>query len=325
MKKLLIFFSLLVILFSRSESVFAAYEGYVSAYEGYQLVLAQMESEFYDIANVKLVDVISVLNGSLDLGMGEETFDLEMAFEGDALGKSNYWIYTINYREDEEDNYMLAGCIVMFGQPFISITPIEEDEEEGINEAQRFLNLTPESDSPIFVKKLVETTNFIEEIPAKDDETRASYIAFSYIELEDVPAGIQIQEDIPYWAVGINDETADTDKVCILLADDNIANNEIECFEMIYTDEDDENESILENNNIDIAVYPNPAIENINITIPSEYAANVSSIQLFDVNGSLLDNINTYNYNAANLANGTYYICFTINNCKYYRSFIINK
>ncbi|MBR3090877.1 MAG: T9SS type A sorting domain-containing protein [Bacteroidetes bacterium] len=315
MKKTILLFSLFMILFSRVELFSADY----TAYEGYQLIKAQMESEFYDLSNVNLIAVMAGINSTFDIGNGM-MFDMITHFEGEDIGKSNFWIYYINYKEDDYNTFLVGLCAYIYGMPIVQVTPLDEETMEAgdFPSAQKFINLTEENDSPVFIKKLVETSNFVESIPELYDTPRSAGLVFSYISAEDLKIEFPFQ-DAPYWQASSNNLVENIEKTCILLADENIINNDVQCFEAVY---EDENESILENN-VDISIYPNPVVENINITIPEELKNNVTSIQLFDANGSLLDNINTYNYNVSNLANGTYYICFTINNCKYYRAFIV--
>ena len=308
MKRILLLFSLFAILFSRSESVFADY----TAYEGYQLVLAQMEAEKYDLAKVNLVTILTTPNVPLNLGNGQK-FYIKMSFEGEDIGKSNYWMYYINYKDKDLDDYYYGILIYVYGKPIVQITQVKPNKLDNV-----FIELTEEIDSPIFVKKLVETTAFVDNMQEIEvgDENRTNALLFTHLHPDNYSTSIPDKE-ADYWIATLVDKIEKTESNCLLLADENIINNTIECFEI-----NNNEEGILENN-VDISIYPNPVVENINIAVPEELKNNVSSIQLFDVNGSLLDNINTYNYNVSNLANGTYYICFTINNCKYYRAFIV--
>jgi hypothetical protein len=83
--------------------------------------------------------------------------------------------------------------------------------------------------------------------------------------------------------------------------------------------------SIDEENTTIINIYPNPTSKLINFDVPIDQVLN--NLELFDINGNLLckfnTDITTLDLSAYNT--GEYYLCFTLNNTKYYRSIILSK
>lgn len=224
MKNLLLFLCVSFILLSCSSSVLTAEKsasteksinnlGYVTAYEGYQLAIKKMRADGYNDSCINLIDIKSLLNTSL-YKFGYIVSN--MSFSGDDIGKSNYWLYSINYNKDNKDNYLYVYCVIENGVPIIDINQ-QNKEFAKIQKVKsnRYITLTKENDSPVFVKKLIENSNFSE----------ASIISLSYLpQYFKNFAQFQFQEDIPYWMAVTNDES----KRFLLLSDNNIVNNSLE-------------------------------------------------------------------------------------------------
>ncbi len=98
---------------------------------------------------------------------------------------------------------------------------------------------------------------------------------------------------------------------------------------LVYTENDlfrsKEPVSLEENTqylaNIDINIYPNPTSDIINI----ESGENISNIELYNLSGELLSKQNSLTIDAANLANGTYFIKMQIDGKSIYKQFIVER
>lgn len=90
-------------------------------------------------------------------------------------------------------------------------------------------------------------------------------------------------------------------------------------------DVDDLTTYVEDNTSPKINIYPNPTNKLVKFDVPTDQILN--NLELFDVNGNLLSKFNT-NSTTLDLSgynSGKYYICFTLNNTKHYRSITLSK
>ncbi|MBQ6269008.1 MAG: hypothetical protein IJK61_02660 [Bacteroidetes bacterium] len=223
MKKFLLLFCLSIILFGCSKE----YDGAVTAYEGYQLVKEKMKAEKYVFSAVNLINLTTLPNTLLsslpkELEYAHKYGDLtaKMSFSGKDIGKANFWLYFVNCN----DKYYNVVCAVKDGKPVVDIYPEDLPPLSQENLLNKFITLTKENDSPVFAKKLTESTKFLDDFKAKNDESLA-VILFSYISQYEIADNLRINETIPYWSAFMGDDP----KISLLLADKNIDKNPVHC------------------------------------------------------------------------------------------------
>ncbi|MBQ6269009.1 MAG: hypothetical protein IJK61_02665 [Bacteroidetes bacterium] len=222
MKKLILILCLPFILFSCSNSKLDT-KGFVTAYEGYQLLIVKMTSLNYDTDKINLVNLLSFPNTLLsDVPFttahveGTEDFTAKLSFSGKDIGKSNFWGYTIKY----DDQFFYGVCLIKDGKPMVDIYHYNAVIKEDLQ--NKYINLTKEIDSPIFIKKLSEYTDFLKEYKPKDNDDFPT-ILLGYVSPEQLENDINIHQNNPYWSIG----TIRNLKILLLLADNNIKNNKI--------------------------------------------------------------------------------------------------
>lgn len=255
--------------------------------------------------------------------MGPLTLVGELKTEGEDIGKATLWVYTF-----VDSNDITKISHVGVGNFMGAFAGHKLDYNMGPDFDYSYSNpieLTEKNDSPKMVSLLVQDPIYTEYFNSITIDPNRYSLTLSICSLNTPYQTIEANEK--YWIFTTVDNENETSNLLCSIKYDILSLNIDGC--SVVSDnpaikcQTYNNSSIIEAKNIDISISPNPASENINIYIPVEYENSISNIELFDINGNLLDNINSYNYNAANLPNGTYYICFTINNCKYYRAFII--
>lgn len=234
MKKLL-FFSLFIVLFACSkpdskenkgdinENNLVLSKKYVTACEGYQLVKEKLNAEGYDTSAVILINI------STDLD--------DICLSGQNIGRADHWEYIINYKNNNTFNHI--NFYIGHGNAEISICLFEDYrrlsiEDEVMMEKCMPLCLTKENDSPIFIKKLINSS-FLDEIEKlhKNNNDRFYYIVsihFGFLSSFYFNSDFQIQEGIPYWSVILycDRDRCKESKGYVLLADDSISKNKID-------------------------------------------------------------------------------------------------
>ena len=311
MKKLLS----IILIFFIAANFAKAEANFITAYEG--LATAKETAINKGITE----PILTSVNWSNTIYIGTLPIKSILKTEGDDIGKATQWIYTF---VDAKDANKILHIIVDNNNG--TYTGLQIDNNMGPAFDYAYTNpieLNEKNNSPKMVEQLVQDPIYIDYLNnITNDPDR--YWNFLMICSLNTPYQI-LESNTNYWIFGIVDHEMKTPELVCSVKLNVLSLNFDGCSAV--------NSSIvncikyggssIEAKNIDISISPNPASENINIYIPAEYENSISNIELFDINGNLLDNINSYNYNAANLPNGTYYICFTINNCKYYRAFII--
>lgn len=227
MKKFLLLFCLSIIFFGCSKE----FDGAVTAYEGYQFVKEKMKAEKYDLSAVKLINATTLPNTLLsslpkELEYAHKYGDLtaKMSFSGKDIGKSNFWLYFIKY----DDKLYNVVCVVKDGKPVVGIYP-EDLPPANQDLLNKFIVLTKENDSPVFVKKLMDNSYFLNELKSKNDESLA-VVLFSYLFQFELDENFRVNESIPYWSAFIGDDPI----ISLLLADKNIDKNPVHCVMQNY-------------------------------------------------------------------------------------------
>ncbi|MBQ6269770.1 MAG: T9SS type A sorting domain-containing protein [Bacteroidetes bacterium] len=312
MKKLLS----IVLIFFIAANFAKAEANFITAYEGLATAKETVISK-----GIKYPRLISV-DWSNSIIIGITNIKSVLKTEGKDIGKATEWIYT--FVDATETTNKIIYILVSKNNGTISGLQIDKDMGPQFGyDYKNSIELNEKNDSPKMVEQLVQDPIYIDYL---NDITNDPVRYWNYLTIRSLYAPYKnLESNTNYWAFGIIDYEMKAPELLCSVKVNLLSLNFDGCSAV--------NSSIvncvtyggssIEAKNIDISISPNPASENINIYIPVEYENSISNIELFDINGNLLDNINSYNYNAANLPNGTYYICFTINNCKYYRAFII--
>ena len=148
----------------------------------------------------------------------------KMSFSGKDIGKSNFWLYFIKY----DDKLYNVVCVVKDGKPVVGIYP-EDLPPANQDLLNKFIVLTKENDSPVFVKKLMDNSYFLNELKSKNDESLA-VVLFSYLFQFELDENFRVNESIPYWSAFMGDDP----KISLLLADKNIDKNPVHCVMQNY-------------------------------------------------------------------------------------------
>ncbi len=286
--------------------------GFFTAYEGFSKAKELAENN-----GIETPVLTNVSWSNFTIPMGTLKLEGEMKFTDSEIGKANLWIYNF---VDANDN---SKCTLIGVGKFMNIFSGMQISPDILPYLDYSTNnqiiLTENNDSPVFITKLLQNSTYIEYINKKVYNNVEKYIISVSILAINNETEI-MEQNQNYWLFLANDTTEkeNIDLFCAIKLDE-VETGNINCQQIVG--------SITTLSNININLLPNPVSENLNVIIPIEFENNLSNIELFDVNGNLLNtyNVNTRNYNIAHLLNGNYYLCFTINNCKYYRSFIVSK
>lgn len=240
MKKIILFLSLSFIFLSCSK-LSLDHKGYVTAFEGYQLFKEYMHKENFDTSCINLISISS------DVG--------NIIFSGNDIGKSDAWHYLIQYKYNNEVMYSdLYYSVDDDGQPTIyidntcSVESIVKEYGGLPKEYGKYIKLAKQNDSPVFVKKLLENSEFIKSLITIEENGDDTGFSFSYLSKDDAEFesnNIKINENVPYWKLYIirykSNEIGQLDeinggkhirKTWIMQADENIKNYSLEYIAM---------------------------------------------------------------------------------------------
>ena len=241
MKKIIVF--LVLFCFSLVSLMAKGDNGYVTAYEGYKFVKNELQKAGYDTTTsfCKLVGIWFATYPDDEDYADDVYFKAQISLSGEDVGKSNFWGYVFRYRKDTDYVYSIfVKCYVFDGQLkfcgylstcdslYFPDSYIPDIYEDNLN-----LILTKDNDSPLFIKKLVENTDFLEIFHRIKYDTPIS-IRLSRLSSNSTD-DVFIQENIPYWTCAIRSNRHyqgiifDLPYFYILLADNNTKNNEIKC------------------------------------------------------------------------------------------------
>lgn len=235
MKKIILILFLPFIIIGCSKSTSDNAAGYVTAYEGYQLLKEYMHKDNFDTSCVNLISVSSAVDNII--------------FSGNDMGKSDYWSYIINYNQNENNEEKYYICYYHNNDESehgFSIEALDKNEDKYnfkaygliLDEPFKYILLTKQNDSPVFVEKLIRESNFLKIL--KDEKNKESYfdesfIQFSYLSQDEENLrenNIKIQDNTPYWRMCLFGyiEIADYSwfqkrNTWILLADEKINKN----------------------------------------------------------------------------------------------------
>ncbi len=243
----------------------------------------------------------------------------EIKLEGDDVGKANLWIYNFKSGGEEQQIISIGVARMNAMNDFYGMVLPEAyfDSYPGGE-----INLNNENDSPIFVKKLISTTNFSDKVLKNDEETQEIVFLLQAFNIGDViESGLELSPEVTYWIACIHDNESEYENNmhCCYIKLSDLTTGGIIC---------EGTSTVLENTeseDINIILAPNPASAELNINLLSDIQ--IDCIELFSVSGILIDKFESTarKLDISKLYAGSYYICFTSGMKKYYHSFVIVK
>ena len=236
-------------------------------------------------------------------------FQGKVFLEGDDIGKANFWIYVFKEKENPiEITYIISTKVIQSEQEnIIASQTFDATFNYDIISISNEIEIDKIIDSDKFVQALTQNSNFdaMKAALEVDDFVMQLIGIFSY--------------NVDYFCVDNNNInwmqmiankyemlfccSAPFDDLTFLTCEDYISIEE-------------------EPTKLAITIFPNPASSYLMFSNFEELE--ISSIEIFDIAGNLISAHNpiSTSIDISQLASGSYFICFTVNNQKVYRSFI---
>jgi len=254
--------------------------------------------------------LISIYSGNFPDKMailGE--FQGKVFLEGDDIGKANFWIYVFKEKENPiEITYIISTKVIQSEQEnIIASQTFDATFNYDIISISNEIEIDKIIDSDKFVQALTQNSNF--------DAMKAALEVYDFVmQLIGV-----FSYNVDYFCVDNNNInwmqmiankyemlfccSAPFDDLTFLTCED-------------YTGIEEKPTKLA------ITIFPNPASSYLMFSNFEELE--ISSIEIFDIAGNLISAHNPIStrVDISRLASGNYFICFTVNNQKVYRSFI---
>jgi hypothetical protein len=276
--------------------------GFITMKEGYESAL-ELAKKFDDI---KFIGAFTS-NKEVKLPMGGIAAKGEIVFEGEDIGKSDFWSYIFYDTVTKTGIEIVSVKVIPMGGAIMSVEAgiFIKDFLHKIETSGR-LDINKTSNSDLFIKDVIDNKNL--EIPENltdclgDNPTPSQYPLTITIGITNIlPEYSNISGNTWYYWLDCSyfHETCHSP----------YNNIKVECSDY---------ENIIENDLLEISIIPNPATDEIIIKTDE----NIDKIDVFSIDGELIDSFTSNSINVSNYAAEMYFIKFYVNNRVIVKTFI---
>lgn len=291
-------------LFFSAMSIYSQQSQSFKAKEGFSVAVEAIKSQ--GLSDPQLV-MISSYNMTVDTGQG----DFAMEFDFDT-GESTMWIYTFKDSDGEGRGSVVVIKMIVFIPFPINLSDYVDTSELPVN-MDVTVGTSSWIDSDVMSSNLNADSDFTTFINDNPEPETVSLMLFNNQEIEGVA------KNEPFWGVMSNTQAGES-IMCVIHAE----TGDVSC--QVFT-----NVEVLSEGEAGIQIYPNPAIDEINIELNQGLFQQGSTFKIISINGNntgIIVNINSSTNAQANvseLASGTYYLLFDNKNINFTVPFLINR